>query len=407
MNIVDRFLNALQNRIETNNFQINDFESKQNQKIKLKNILYTHSILDNKITYEDLISFSDEEIKEIFSSLDNTKSELLFKTYCVYKPLVDMYENIKDKFTGTFEAPQYTEASKWLKDIVEKINNYLDNEPKNNTEYIKNLKEENDYYNKYFTIFNGNELIKPIENLKELNEVLEKINFNAQESYELKKIIGISHIKLLSNSYHITDSSELDKYKVIIKSKKEKYFELYQKLNNENNISIDSDLNKLAEKYETEPYDILQTISTILLERKLNEINKNTKLSIIILELEKILDYSHTLEPKKEDNIETINTDKKSQESNEVINKAQEILLIEKDLVNNIDEEEFSKYLLESIDNDSNEYTKYKIISILLELHTELEKYNNVKVIDEAKETVISNIKDYIETYNKLKEKNK
>lgn len=400
MNIVDQFLNALQNKIEANKAQINDFATKQNQKMKIKNILYTHSILDNEIKYEDLISFSDDEIKEIFASLDYTKIDILFKTYSVYKPLVEMYKKIKDKYVGSFEAPQYIEASKWLNDIIKKINDYLNNEQKTNSEYINSLKQKNDFYNKYFELFNGHELVRPIEDLKDFSKLLTELNFNNKELYEIKKFIGTSHIKLLSTHYNNSSSEELDKYKVILKSKKEKYHDLYQQLIKEDNISINSNLNKLAKKYQTNTYNILQTISAILLERELNNITKETKLSQVILRLEEILDYSHSLEPQEEITIEI-------DENEKVLNEATNILKQEKDLVNNINEEEFGQYLLESIDNDSKEYLKYQIISILLELHTEIEKYNNVQDIEKARNIVIDNIKDYIETYKKLKENNK
>ena len=400
MNIVDQFLNALQNKIEANKTQINDFETKQNQKIKIKIILYTHSILDNEIKYEDLISFSDDEIKEIFASLDNTKTDILFKTYSVYKPLVEMYKKIKDKYVESFEAPQYTEASKWLYDILKRINDYLNNEQKTNSEYINSLKQKNYFYNKYFELFNGNKLIKPIEDLKEFSKLLTELNFNNKELYEIKKFIGTSHIKLLSIHYNNALLYELDKYKVILKSKKEKYHDLYQQLIKEDNISINSNLDKLAKKYQTNTYNILQTISAILLERELNNITKETKLSQVILRLEEILDYSHSLEPQEEITIEI-------DENEKVLNEAKNILKQEKDLVNNINEEEFSQYLLESIYNDSKEYLKYQIISILLELYTEIEKYNNVQDVENDRNIVINNIKDYIETYKKLKEKNK
>ena len=122
MEIVDRFLDTLQNIINSNSIQIDDFEYKKNEKLKIKNILYNHNILENEITLDSLISFNDEEIKEIFACLDNNKKDILYKTYNVYKPLFEMYNKIKNKYNGEFEAPQYNEASKWLNDIVEKLN---------------------------------------------------------------------------------------------------------------------------------------------------------------------------------------------------------------------------------------------------------------------------------------------
>ena len=88
-----------------------------------------------------------------------------------------------------------------------------------------------------------------------------------------------------------------------------------------------------------------------------------------------------------------------------IINEANTILINEKELVNSIDEEEFSKYLAQSLTEDTEESIKYQIVSILLALHGELEKYNNVKELEKIKQMVINNIKDYIEAYKTLKNK--
>lgn len=400
MEIVDIFLNTLQNSIDASSTQITEFENSKNEKLQIKNILYAHEILNNEIKLTDLVSFNDEEIKTIFECLDNEKKDILFKTYNVYKPLVEMYEKIKNKYEGDFEAPQYNEASKWLNDIVDKINYYLKNTQNSNAEYIDSLKKEAELYTKYYNLFNGNELVKPVNDLKEFDELLNKLNFNDHEKYEMKKFIGISHIKLLSEDYNSIMSEDLEKYKVIIKSKKEKYQETYNLLLKENNLNIETiDTFSIAEKLNQEEYAVRQALTVIFMEQILDEIkNKQLKVTKAILKLEDIIDFSHKTNPKEEKNI--------NEDSNQsIINEAKDILFNEKDLVNSINEEEFSKYLAQSINEDTEESIKYQIVSILLALHSELEKYNNVKELEKVKDMVINNIKDYIEAYKTLKNK--
>ncbi len=422
MEIVDKFLEALQKIINANETQINDFETFKNDKIKTKNILYTHNITGNDITLDNLFSFNDEEIKVIFACLDNTKKDILYKTYNIYKPLFEMYNKIKDKYNGNFEAPQYSEASKWLDDITTKINSYLKNNQTKNFKYINDLKKQNTLYKKYYNAFNGNALISPIENLKEFSKLLDTLNFNDKEKYQIKKFVGISHIKLLSIEFSESMNKKLDKYQIILKNKKEKYHKAYKKLQNEKELNVDilnaESIKDLSIKYKTGEYEIRQGLTSIFIENVFEDL-KNERINInnAILELEKILEFSkiETI-PKEEKLVEknekTITTEKTKKEKNKenkepkedkLIIRAKEILKSESEFVNSISEEEFSRYLANSINDNSLESVKYQIVSILLALHGELEKYKNAKDLELIRKQILNNIKEYIEAYNVLK----
>ena len=397
MEIVDLFLNALQSKISACNNQITNYENSKNQRLQFKNILYVHGILNDEIKLEDLVSFNDEEIKILFACLDDEKKDLLFKTYNVYKPLFEMYNKIKDKYEGNFEAPQYNEASKWLNDIVSKVNRYLKSIKDINSEYVDSLREENQLYTKYYNLFNGNELIRPIENLKEFNNLLNTLIFNNHEKYEIKKFIGISHIRLLSKEYNNSMADDLDKYKVIIKGKKEKYHEIYNMLLSEKDINMESDTGALAKKINKDEYDIIEALSVIFMEQVLDDVKEDKlKVSEAILKLEDIILYSNKV--KKDDN-ELNSVD------NSIVQEAKNILHNEKELVNSINEEEFGKYLAQSMNEENDESIKYQIVSILLALHGELEKYENAKDMEKVGNLVLNNIKEYIEAYQTLKNK--
>ena len=424
MDIVDTFLNALQDKINASSGQITDFEEKKNQLLEIKNIFYAHNILKDEIDEKDLISFTSDEINQLFDLLDSEKRELLFKTYSVYKPLVEMYERIKDRFSGDFEAPQYVEAIKWLKDMAERINVLLKIGGNANEDYIGNLKEDSSYFNKYYNMFNGNELIQPISDFKEFNALLDKLNFNDEEKYQIKKFVGISNIKLLSSTYTSMDEDDFNKYKVILKGKRERYEDLYNLLKTKELDFNNLDINALMEELKTDEYSLRQALCVVFFEQIFNRVNnKELRVSEAVVELEKILDFSKEVpapeeevievsieevtpeEPKEEVKEEPKEEPKKKDDKEELIEEAKSILRNEKDLVNSINEAEFAQYLAQSLTEESAESIKYQIVSILISLHTELDKYENVKELEHAKKMVLINVRDYIDAYKTLKGK--
>ena len=265
MNIVEIFLNALQNKINALDSQISEFENKKNQIMEMKNFLYAHEILDNQVNVNEILSFSDNEIKNILNIIDSDRSDILYKTYAVYKPLIEVHDKIKSKYSGDFEAPQYIEALKWLEDMCNKINSYLQSSVDINEEYIGTVKNDYNYYNDFYKYFNGNELIRPIGKFDEFNTLLDKINFNDEEKYKIKKFIGIGNIKLLDKGFDNVSNNEFDKYKVILKNKKAKYSKLYDALKDKNITIEDVDVKGLCLELNEKEYDVRQALLIIFI----------------------------------------------------------------------------------------------------------------------------------------------
>ncbi len=422
MEIVDRFLNALQSKINACNDQINSFDEKINQKMRLKNVLYAHELLDNEIKMDDLISFSDEEIKTIFEVLDKNKKDILYKTYHVYKPLVDMYHKIIDKYQGKFEAPQYKDALKWLNDLVSKINNYLKSTNDIDEKYITKLKEDNSINSKYYNMFNGNELVYPITDFKEFNSLLDNLNFSDKEKYQIKKFIGIGNIKLLSESYDPTTEEAFNKYITILNNKKNKYQKAYNLISEKEIDYSNIDTRLLAKELKKGEYEIRQAISVILMENTLKEVSNGLSINEAINKLEGILDFSRESTIKETPEVEestpsleeeTNNQEETQPESKEedqssdrqVIINALSMINDEKELLSSIDEEKLGMYLAQSLNSDEEDLIKYQIASVLLATHAEIEKYQNIKDIEPLRAQTIDTIKEYIEAYKTLKNK--
>lgn len=414
MDIVDTFLNALQNKINASSGQISDFEEKKNQILEIKNIFYAHNLLKDEIDEKDLITFSSDEIEKIFAILDNEKKDLLVKTFLVYKPLVEMYEKIKEKFSGDFEAPQYTEAIKWLQDMAKRISDIVKSGTEGNEGYIGDLKDDSAYYNEYYNVFNGNSLVRPISDFKKFNELLDKLNFTDEEKYQIKKFVGISNIKLMS-SYTYASESEFNKYKAILRAKRDKYNDLFDSLK-EKNIEFENvNLEELVNEYQVSEYDLRQALCAVFFEQVFNKVNDGVfKVNEAVLELEKILDFSKFEEKPVEETVEVEEpvteevqevVEEPKEEVNATIEEAKAILKNEKDLIESVNEEEFAKYLAQSLSEETEESIKYQIVSILISLHTEIDKYENVKELDHARKMIENNIRDYIDAYKTLKEK--
>lgn len=369
MNTIDIFLNELQKRIDNNDTIINNYETKRNELIELQNIFYTHNALNKEVTLDDLLSFSDEEIKVLIKSIDKEKKEMLYRTFMVYKPIVVTYRNISSKF-GDFEAPQYQDAQKWLKELLNRVNLYIREFENNNEDYIKLLKEENAYYKKYYNLFNGDKLISPIEDLDEFNKLLEKLDLDVQEIGQIKKQIGLNHIDLLAGNMEPDIKEEL----------------VEENKNNEKDIEETSFVTEPSLETEPAPTIELVPISEIAIDESVPEVTSTVAES---------------------ETITATNKDAKEMEDNPIIEEALEILHNEKEFINSIDEKEFNEYLVKSVVDNSKSNIKYQILSILLALHREVEKYKNVKGTNKTEQVYISNIKEYIETYKALKEKNK
>ena len=379
--------------------------------MEMKNILYAHEIL-GKITMEDLFSFTSDEIKVTFRIVaPKDKQDSYYKAYLIFKSLILSYEAIKAKYGEGFEAPQYKEANNWMVELVRRINEYLRQKDDGNSFDI--LKEQSTYYKHFYNAFSGGVLSRPIKELDDFNMLVDSMEFTKIEKYELKKIVGIGNIKLLSKKSTNLGLDMFTKYKNIYDNKMSKYKDLYLKLK-DIDFSLEEAKNKvvdLANKYDETLDNIRQALSLVFLEKVFADIEKDSssKLDKYICLLENILDFSKET---KDNNAvkeakEEIKTELVSEDS--LVIEAKDILASEQDLINNTNSEKLDLYLAQSFvsDENDNDLIKYKIVSLLLAMHSELEKYKNMSDIPTVRKTILGNLKDYIEVYKLLKMENK
>lgn len=313
--MLDKFLNELQSKILSFENPINDYEEKHNELMEIQNILYKYEVLNNEITLEKILVFSEEDIKTIIDIVLKERSGSFFRAFLLYKPLIESFDKLKDKYGENFEAPQYKEALRWLNELLNKINNYINSFETLNKDYIANLKEESVLYRKYYNMFNGEKLIVPVDNFDEFNNLLNLLNLNEEEQGQVKMIIGMENIRLFTNS--------------------------------------------------------------------------NSQEEIIVEEIK--------------DNIKK----EKEVKENMFVLEAKKIISSEQELINSTNNDEFEKYLAHSISSDDENLVKYQIVSVLLALHEELLKYDNFKDDEKIAANIMENVKEYIDAYKVLKNRNK
>lgn len=249
--MLDKFLNALQNKILSFENPISDYEEKHNELMEIQNILYKYEVLNNEITLDKLLIFSGEDIKTILNIVLKERSDNFYRAFLVYKPLISSFDALKEKYGENFEAPQYKEAVRWLNELLNKINNYINSYESLNKDYIDNLKEESVLYRKYYNMFNGEKLITPIDNFDEFNKLLILLNLNEEEQGQIKMIMGMGNIRLFTGfDEEIEQIIEEKPVTNTVKEEKENMFILEAKniISSEQEL-IDSTNNDEFEKY--------------------------------------------------------------------------------------------------------------------------------------------------------------
>ena len=392
MKTIDTFLNELQNKINSFDEPINDYENKRNELMEIQNILYAHNIVKKEITLDDLLSFSNEEVKRIIAIVDKEKADSLFKAFLVYKPLILNYESIKEKFGENFEAPQYLEAVRWLNELAKRTNAHLRDFEGRNEVYINSLKEKNIDYKKFYNLFKGEELISLLSEFKKFDKLLDELNFNDEEKGRIKKLVGIGNIKLFNAM--CDDSSNNDE-----KSSEKSITEF---VDSELKTNDDSLINPMQdETYNVKDENVIDIDNQLIINEDATELKSEESIENASNNLESI-------EVSENDDIGSkskINNIENNVEDDDCVIQAQEILSNEQDLINSINEQEFSEFLAQSINSDSKDYVKYQIVAILIALNSDLEKYHNFYDVPSTRDISLTNIKKFIEVYRTLKDK--
>ena len=177
MKVINDLLNALTNVEKSIGDPINDAQTRKNEILEIKNILFNYN---NEITEKNILDFKDEDIRRILELYSHDNNEL-YKQYKIYKNIVVSYEEINNKYKN-IDAPQVESAKKWFKKLAFDITKYMQNVTDTTDEYIKTLKEKNVLPRKYLNMFKNEKLIEPILSISEFNELINEMFFDLKNN---------------------------------------------------------------------------------------------------------------------------------------------------------------------------------------------------------------------------------
>lgn len=370
----------------------NQIEEKKNDLLEIKNVLYKYGII--RFDVDMLFELSKNDLKVIVDNLETNDKKQLLDVMVSNIELLKNYRQLRDRYHIDINNESYENSYNWLKEIVKKINNYCADININVDNYLNKVKIDSSLYKKYLDKFRSNELIDPIRNLEEFCSLIEEF----EEEDKINILVYVSKmncILIMPNEYKI-DVDIFSKYRAIVEAKKDKYNSLYETCKNNYKIELSCFIPVIKVMEEDLSIDqaTAKSIATsILLEKELNKYdNEHIDSNIINKNIEDIMDIS-----KKE-------IEEKEEESNEIVlEEVEDILVVEKELINEYNSQNFGQNLANSINSDSKEAIKYKMISVLNALYVEYERYKNAGDIKGLKDIALGNIRQYILAYKTLK----
>ena len=431
LNPIQRFLSALNDRIQEVSAQVIDINEQKNAGLEIENIFFANQIDKNNIIGTELLKISEPDFKRIMQLIDAPEPESKLDQFKEIVKIVKLYQEVNNAYGKVDDASQYQDAIAWLDGMAQIINHYFMSLVDDNSEQIRELKDSIATYKRYQAMFRGDELTEPIFNMVEFNNLLIICRMNIEDTTRIKKMIGQANIGLVVHDQVLeqADVSLLDKYRLIL-SKKQKIYEadilLVEKLAKQQGIvftlaEIEKQIDDLSETIPEKPFKNVQNaVVCILLTEQLNGFNeflqteyspeeKANQIINIMDNAEKLLVISRRHSANK---IEI-----KKSESEALTEKVSKILETEKALLDEINPDDYGRYtqLLTVMDNsgesESVESEKYRLAMVVESLRQALKTFMVVAqqyadkpemYANNYKEQVNS-IFEYLEVYELLK----
>lgn len=413
MKAVSVFLEELQKRIDSTALQTLDFENKKNMLLEIDNIILKYNLNKRNITGEDLIRIANDSLDDLYTMIDFIYGE---ETKEVKEATLKNINTIK-----LFNEESDIAASNsvlYMSQIALRITQDLASCLKRDREYIDSQKEIIELPKRVLAMFDGETLKTPIFDYGDIDKL--SLGLSSGERGKLKEELYIQSFDLVAHQMSKEDKQFLDKYGSIIKNKKAKYKDIYDKVSTE--ITSLDDLDKLtselAGNLNLNALDIRQILLIKLLENKFNKYQEMlTKLGVqngvydnllnLKSEMDDILAASRKKLTASEKTIVSSESNKRK-EFDELVESAKEIITKEKTLIDSVKPEDLQRYLIDSVTGDNQDNT-YKIVSILIELSREVsaatdkDKLFDGNISDIELNKSINNLKKYIETYEVLR----
>jgi len=198
MIVVKTFVSELSKKIEMLHSQIEVFEKKVSQVKKIEEIIVKSTLKEvSDINGDDLALISEENYKYIAEIVNFNNNEENINKFIENAVTNRLYAKLLLDGKVDEELKTKTEIAKvWLENQANHIKEFITEFKLSNENYLNSLKQSDNLYQKYLTYFENDELICPITNVDEFNDVLKKCGLIVSEKWQLLKYIAQKNISL-------------------------------------------------------------------------------------------------------------------------------------------------------------------------------------------------------------------
>lgn len=419
---ISNLLDSINNRINIISLQIDEIKNRRNYILELENIFFNYQISKYDIKSEDLLKLNVNDFSHIMEIMGEENIALLTKKFDECKKINELYKSLIDGVDQIPEASQYDDAINWLQNICDVIMKHMQKYEADASQNIDIMENTINSLKRFSSRFKAGELIEPIFDIEKLNDILNKSGLELAEKVAIKKAIGIATYNLVTKKdLPVDDKSKvIEKYRLIYEKKSNTYTEAISKIlqmcaSENKELKIENILNDVdyftAKLTEHEASAIRNAIVSILLKKELDSYDNKENIDRILNNCEKLLMYSRENQEKKEESKENPIDDLLTQ-GNTVLSNAQEIITIEKALLENNTLDNAQEYYdLALKDNmENNEKTLILVVKSIVQstelLENCLKDYQEEPNLYRAKcKELILNITEFIDTYNILKKR--
>lgn len=419
---ISNLLDSINNRINIISLQIDEIKNRRNYILELENIFFNYQISKYDIKSEDLLKLNVNDFSHIMEIMGEENIALLTKKFDECKKINELYKSLIDGVDQIPEASQYDDAINWLQNICDVIMKHMQKYEADASQNIDIMENTINSLKRFSSRFKAGELIEPIFDIEKLNDILNKSGLELAEKVAIKKAIGIATYNLVTKKDLPVDdkSKAIEKYRLIYEKKSNTYTEAISKIlqmcaSENKELKIENILNDVdyftAKLTEHEASAIRNAIVSILLKKELDSYDNKENIDSILNNCEKLLMYSRENQEKKEESKENPIDDLLIQ-GNTVLSNAQEIITIEKALLENNTLDNAQEYYdLALKDNmENNEKTLILVVKSIVQstelLENCLKDYQEEPNLYRAKcKELILNITEFIDTYNILKKR--
>lgn len=198
MIVVKTFVSELSKKIEMLHSQIEVFEKKVSQVKKIEEIIVKSTLKEvGDINGDDLALISEENYKHIAEIINFNNNEENINKFIENAVTNRLYAKLLLEGKVDEELKIKTETAKlWLENQANHIKEFITEFKLSNENYLNSLKQSDNLYQKYLTYFENDELIYPITNVDEFNDLLKKCGLIVSEKWQLLKYIAQKNISL-------------------------------------------------------------------------------------------------------------------------------------------------------------------------------------------------------------------